>query len=425
MRTHFSTEQLADPQLAEVERNLRACVHCGICTATCPTYVLLGDERDSPRGRIVMMQAMLEEGGAPSIETVRHIDRCLSCLGCSTACPSGVDYARLVDTARAHIHAHYRRPFGDWAMRWLIANVLTRPALTRFGLGLARIFSPVARVLPGRLGLMARMGTSASAANTASLGIEPPPTARRIALMPGCVQAAVAPQIDSAVARVLARRGLALTLLADAGCCGALVHHLGRSDAAKAWARRAIEAFERAGGMETFDAILITATGCAAHLADYAHLFRDDPEWVARASAFASKVKDFSVIAEPRPAKAAERIRVAYHAACSLQHGLKLSGQGEALLSAAGYEVVAIPESHLCCGAAGSYVILEPQISDALRKRKLGNVKSVRPDIVASGNIGCLMQLSSDGAPPAVHLAELIDWAEGGPKPMAISSRQE
>jgi glycolate oxidase iron-sulfur subunit len=422
MRTHFSLQQLADPNIAEAERNLRACVHCGICTATCPTYVLLGDERDSPRGRIVMMQAMLEEGGPPSLETVRHIDRCLSCLGCSTACPSGVDYARLVDTARAHIQTHYRRPFGDWAMRWLIANVLTRPAPTRFGLGLARLFSPIARLLPGRLGVMARMGAAAEVRPETRTAIVLPSAARRIALMPGCVQAATAPQIDAAVTRVLARRGLAAVPLAGAGCCGALVHHLGQSDAAKAWAKRAIEAFERAGGADAFDAILISATGCTSHLADYAHMFRDEPRWAKRAQVFAAKVKDFSMIVEPRPAKAPEQMRVAYHVACSLRHGLKLSGQGEALLAAAGYEVVPIPEGHLCCGAAGSYSILEPEISAALRKRKLANAKSTRPDVIASGNIGCLMQLSGADAPPAVHLAELIDWAEGGP--MAISNHK-
>jgi glycolate oxidase iron-sulfur subunit len=410
MRTNFSPAQLADPQLVEAERNLRACVHCGICTATCPTYVLLGDERDSPRGRIVMMQRMLEEGGAPSSETVLHVDRCLSCLGCRTACPSSVDYARLVDQARAHIETHHRRPLDERLTRWFIATVLTRPAIVRTSITLARIFAPIAKRLPGKLGVMARKAATMRSGKSHAM-IPRTDSSRRVALMPGCVQAALAPQIDQAAARVLARRGLSLTPLEGAGCCGALSHHLGRTAEAKAWARRTIEAFERGGN---FEAVLISATGCAAHLQDYPHLFADEPEWKMRAAAFAAKVKDFSVLASPRPANPPRCLRVAYQQACSLQNGLRLSGQGEALIAAAGHEVLAIPEGHLCCGSAGSYSILQPQIAGALRARKLENIKSVKPDVIVSGNIGCMSHLSGEDAPPILHLAELLDWSEGG-----------
>jgi glycolate oxidase iron-sulfur subunit len=256
MRTNFSPAQLADPHLADVEKNLRACVHCGICTATCPTYVLTGDERDGPRGRIVLMQNMLEADAAPSPETVRHLDRCLSCLGCRTACPSGVNYPRLIDTARAHIETHYRRPLGERLLRWLIAQVLTRPDVARTMLRLAKLASPLSFLLPGRLRAMADKGAAIRPSSREPTAVvPPPPDAKRIALMPGCVQKAVAPEIDEAVARLLARRGFSLVPVEGAGCCGSLSHHLGREGEAKAWAKRAIEGFERMGNVE---AILIS-----------------------------------------------------------------------------------------------------------------------------------------------------------------------
>jgi len=422
MRTAFTPLQLTDPHLAEAEKNLRACVHCGICTATCPTYVLLGDERDGPRGRIVLMQNMLQAGTAPDPETVLHVDRCLSCLACRTACPSSVDYARLVDEARTHIQTTYRRPLGDKLLRWLIATVMPRPTLVRAGLFASRLMGPLVSLLPGRLQHMARLGAHTALSGPVSLPRAVLPNARRIALMPGCVQAAIAPDIDAAAARVLARRGIELVPLEGAGCCGAIVHHLGRSEDAKNWARRAIEALERAGGTAAFEGVLITATGCSAHLKDLAHLFLDDPLWLPRARAFSAACRDFLDLAEPVP-REPRHLRVAWHAACSLQNGLKLHGKGEALLAAAGFEVAAIPEGHLCCGSAGSYSILQPEIAHALRERKLANIALAQADIVASSNIGCLSHLAGADAPPLVHVAELIDWVEGGPIPVALAER--
>jgi glycolate oxidase iron-sulfur subunit len=415
MRTNFSPTQLADPHLADAEKNLRACVHCGICTATCPTYVLLGDERDGPRGRIVMMQNMLESRDAPTPETVHHLDRCLSCLGCRTACPSGVDYPRLIDAARAHVETHYARSWSERALRWLIANVLTHPARARTMLLLAKFSAPLHFLLPARLRVMARKGAAMKIGH-ASSPVEILSGAKRIALMPGCVQKTLAPEIDEAVARLLARRGFSLVPLEGAGCCGSLVHHLGREDDSKKWAMRAIESFERAG--DDFEAILITATGCSSHLKDIGHLFAGDAQWQPRAARFAAKVKDFSEITAPRGAENPKRLRVAYHAPCSLQHGLRLSGANETLLTAGGFEVAAILEGHLCCGSAGSYSILQPELADALRTRKLANIATVEPDVIATANIGCLEHLS--GGTPIVHVAELLDWAEGGPKPAAL-----
>lgn len=415
MRTNFSLAQMSDSHLAEAERNLRACVHCGICTATCPTYVLTGDERDGPRGRIVMMQNMLEADAVPSPEAVHHLDRCLSCLGCRTACPSGVNYPRLIDTARAHIETRYRRPVGERALRWLIANVLTRPALARTMLLLAKLTSPLSFLLPGRLRAMAKKGAAARTDHASHATIATPPDARRIALMPGCVQKAVAPEIDEAIARLLARRGYTLVPMEGAGCCGSLSHHLGREEEAKAWAQRAIKSFQRARDV---DAILISATGCSSHLKDLPNLFPGESLPRIGAERLAAQVKDFSELISPRGAETPHRLRVAYHAPCSLQHGLRIAGLNETLLTAAGYEVLSIPEGHLCCGSAGSYSILQLDLANALRDRKLANIAGLAPDVIATANIGCLEHLS--GGIPIVHVAELLDWAEGGPKPAAL-----
>jgi len=417
MRTHFSPSQLTNPHLAAAEENLRACVHCGICTATCPTYVLLGDERDGPRGRIVMMQQMLEENATPSPETVLHVDRCLSCLACRSACPSSVDYARLVDASRIHIQTRYRRPMGDRLLRWLIAKLLPRPGLMRLSLA----FAPLGRLLPGRLGAMARMSAKQKRRRSAAPVTPMPTVTRRVAIMPGCAQAVLAPEIDEAVARVLARRGIVLVPLAGAGCCGSLVHHLGRSEDAKAWARRAIEAFEQAKDCE---AVLITATGCSAYLKDLEHVFAGDPVWQPRAAAFAAKAQDFLELATAQSAAPTRRLRVAWQAPCSLQNGLKLADAGRALLAGSGFDVLDIAEGHLCCGSAGSYSILQPEIAGQLRERKLANIAALKPDVIATANIGCLHHLTGQDAPPVVHLAELIDWAEGGATPAFLESRR-
>ncbi|HET7086795.1 MAG TPA: glycolate oxidase subunit GlcF [Rhizomicrobium sp.] len=413
MRYNFTPEQLADPQLGPAAKAVRSCVHCGICTATCPTYVLLGDERDSPRGRIVLMKDMLEKGGAPTDEQVYHIDRCLSCLNCKTACPSSVNYQRLVDQARAHIQEHYRRPLADRLLRWTIAKVMTRPQLVRIGLLLARLGAPIARLLPGRLGAMARMGLMARPQGPEPTQFPKPAVVKqRIAIMPGCVQGALSPQIDAAVGRVLARRGIELVALEGAGCCGALPHHMGREEDSRAWAKKAIQAYEQG----EYDGVLITATGCSAQLKDYAHQFAGDPIWEARAAKFAGAARDFAELCTPLAATPPQPLRVAYHPACSLQNSLKLNGVGEALLEAAGFIVTPFLESHLCCGSAGTYSILQPDLSAQLRARKLGNIAAAAPDVLVSGNIGCLQHLASgeELSQPILHIAELLDWAESG-----------
>src|SRR3984957_11820108 len=416
MRYNFTAEQIADPQMGPAAKAVRSCVHCGFCTATCPTYVVLGDERDSPRGRIVLMKDMLEKGGAPTKEQVFHIDRCLSCLNCKTACPSSVNYQRLVDQARAHIQDHYQRPLADRLMRFAIAKVMTRPGLVRLGLLFARIGALVFNILPGRLGAMARMGLAARPQGPEPTQFpKPAQVKQRIAIMPGCVQGALAPQIDGAVGRVLARRGIELGALEGAGCWGAVAHHMRRDQDSQAWARKAIIAFEQG----QYDGVLITATGCSSQLKDYAHQFAGDPVWEPRAARFAAAARDFAELCTPRTVTPQQPLRVAYHPACSLQNSLKLNGVGEALLEAAGFIVTPFAESNLCCGSAGTYSILQPELSGQLRARKLGNIAAAEPDVLVSGNIGCLQHLAAGAGKlqPILHIAELLDWAEGGVKP--------
>jgi glycolate oxidase iron-sulfur subunit len=425
MRYNFTPERISDPQMGPAAQAIRSCVHCGFCLSTCPTYLELGDERDSPRGRILLMKEMLEKGGTPAPEQVNHIDRCLSCLNCKTVCPSGVDYRRLVDYSHAYIQDHYKRPLFERVLRWSVAKVMTRPPLVRIGLRLARLGAPIARLLPGQVGAMARMGLIGDIGRAPTTFPEPARTVQRIAIMPGCVQGVLAPQIDAAVGRVLARRGIALVPLAGAGCCGALPHHMGRDNDGRAWARKAIEAYERG----KFDGVLITATGCSAQLKDYAHQFAGDPVWEPRARAFAASARDFLELCTPMAATPPSALRVAYHPPCSLMNSLKMDGLSEALLTAAGFQLVPFQERNICCGSAGTYSILQPELSGRLRRRKLGNILAAKPQVLASGNIGCLQHLAGASRtetggvlPPILHIAELLDWAEGGPLPPALAA---
>jgi glycolate oxidase iron-sulfur subunit len=438
MQTEFTLAQLADPDNAESEKILRSCVHCGFCTATCPTYVLLGDELDSPRGRIYLIKNMLERGGPVPAETVKHIDRCLSCLACMTTCPSGVNYMHLVDHGRRHIEEHYRRPLPERALRLLLSSVLTRPARLRAALAGARWAKPLQKLLPPRLaaplGLIpdrqpgARFGAGASRGK-AGERVFPAAGERRmrVALLPGCAQQVLAPEINAATISLLTRLGAEVVVAGGSGCCGALPHHLGQEAPALAFARANIDAWERAaaaGSVEGgIDAVVANASGCGTMLKDYGFLLRTDRDYAAKAARIAGLARDVSeVVAElgmPEPVGGIPRLRIAYHSACSLQHGQQIDKEPRALLAAAGFEVVEIPEGHLCCGSAGTYNLMQPQIATALRERKLANIATTGADLVAAGNIGCMTQLASASGLPVVHTVELLDWASGGPRPQS------
>ena len=430
MQTEFTLAQLADPDIAASEKILRSCVHCGFCTATCPTYVLLGDELDSPRGRIYLLKNMLERGGPPAPETVRHIDRCLSCLACMTTCPSGVNYMHLVDHGRRHIAAHYRRPWSERLLRAALGRVLSRPALLRLLLLAARPAKPLAVLLPRRLRPALAMAPhrlpSPSPVDRPQIFPAVGLRRRRVALLSGCAQQVLAPEINEATVRLLNRLGAEVVVAPKSGCCGALQHHLGHATPALAFARANIAAWEEVHVTGGLDAIVANASGCGTMLKDYGFLLRSDPAWAGRAARIAALARDASeLVAElglpPAIDGADAGLTVAYHSACSLQHGQHIERQPKSLLAAAGFRVVDVPEGHLCCGSAGTYNLLQPDLAGRLRARKLANIAATGADIVAAGNIGCITQLAGGAAPPIVHPIELLDWATGGPRPRALA----
>ncbi len=426
MRTNFSPEQLADPEIAEANTILRTCVHCGFCTATCPTYQVLGDELDSPRGRIYLIKDMLEAGRPADEKTVKHIDRCLSCLSCVTTCPSGVDYMHLVDHARVHIERTYRRPFAERATREMLARVLPYPGRFRAMLALARLGRPFAKLMPRRLRTMLALAP-AHVPPRAEDGPRVIPARgerkARVAILTGCAQRVLDPEINMATIRLLTRHGAEVVIAEGMGCCGALTHHMGREEEARASARANIVAWGREIAGEGLDAIVINTSGCGTVVKDYGHLFAGQPE-EAEAKAVGALAKDLSEVMAGLGMEGAapKGLRVAYHAACSLQHGQRVRDQPKALLRAAGFEVVEPRDSHLCCGSAGTYNLIQPEISGKLRDRKVATLEELAPDVIVAGNIGCLTQIGSGTGVPVAHTAELLDWATGGPKPRALGA---
>ena len=432
MQTHFAPEQLADPRTRTLEKILRSCVHCGFCTATCPTYVVSGDERDSPRGRIYLIKDLLESGRAPTDDDVWPIDHCLSCNACMTTCPSGVDYRRLIDHARVLVETRYTRLLSDRLMRAILARLL--PSRTLFALGLrlsalARPFAPLVAALPrvgpqlaAMLALAAKRRTPGTAESRATRVADSGAPRRRVALLTGCAQAVLAPEINAATTRLLARAGIAVAPTPGEGCCGSLLHHMGREAEAHAQMRAIVDAWTPLID-EGLEAIVVTTSGCGATIKDYGALLADDPAYADKAARVAALARDVTeyvasldlAFAAPRP------LVVAYHAACTLQHGQKIVEPPKALLRRAGFEVRNPAESHLCCGSAGTYNILHPETAAALRARKVGNLERLKPDVVAAGNIGCLTQIASATAVPVVHTVELLDWASGGPAPAGLA----
>jgi glycolate oxidase iron-sulfur subunit len=435
MKTEFSLAQLADPDIAEADRILRACVHCGFCTATCPTYVLLGDELDSPRGRIYLIKEMLEKDKPPTQEVVKHIDRCLSCLACMTTCPSGVNYMHLVDQARVRIEKDYTRPLAERALRAVLAWVLPRPGPFRASMILARLGRPLAGLLPAskttpatptllrRIKAMLALAPSRLPKRGAAGGSVFPALGERrgrVALLQGCAQQVLAPRINQAAINLLTRHGIEVVLVRDEQCCGALTHHLGRDRDALARARANTTVWLEEAERNGLDAILVTTSGCGTVIKDYGFMLREDSDFAgpaARISALAKDITEYVGGIDLRPAPQRSELVIAYHSACSLQHGQKITQAPKELLSKNGFVVKDVPESHLCCGSAGTYNILQPDIASRLRDRKVANIATVKPDMIAAGNIGCMVQIAGATTVPVVHTIELLDWATGGPRP--------
>jgi glycolate oxidase iron-sulfur subunit len=428
MQTTFTEDQLKDPGIQRANEILRSCVHCGFCTATCPTYQVLGDELDSPRGRIYLIKDMLENDRPADEKTVKHIDRCLSCLACMTTCPSGVHYMHLVDHARAHIEKTYKRPVTERLLRWMLAQVLPYPTRFRIALLGAKIGRPFAFLMPdARLKAMLSMAPKSIPAVSRNDDPQTFPVRgerrMRVALMTGCAQRALNTDINDSTIRLLQRFGAEVVIADGMGCCGALTHHMGMESESHTFAARNIRAWMAEVKNGGLDAIVINTSGCGTTVKDYGHMFRTDPEMAGDAVQISELAKDVSeVLAQlDLPEGQAKGIRVAYHAACSLQHGQKIKSVPKELLKKVGFDVVEPADSHLCCGSAGTYNLMQPEISGKLKDRKVRSLEAKKPDIIAAGNIGCMMQIGSGTDIPLVHTVELLDWATGGPKPRVLN----
>ena len=433
MQTDFAPDLLERPAFATSESIIRKCVHCGFCTATCPTFVLLGEENDSPRGRIYLMKDMLENNRPADAETVKHVDRCLSCLACLTTCPSGVNYMHLVDHARAHIAATYKRPFMDRLTRQVLGFVLPHPGRFRLALRGAQLAKPFAGLFPKRFGAMFAMAPATLPAKGDSdrPAIHPAQGTRRmrVALLTGCAQRVLDPAINEATIRVLTRHGVEVVVIGEVGCCGALQHHMGQEAPAHAMASANVRAFMGEHRARGLDYVVANTSGCGTTIKDYHFMLREDAAVAEDAAAVSAMTRDISEILaelaiEPQvlegTASAAPKLRVAYHSACSLQHGQRITTAPMTVLRRAGYEVVGVPEGHICCGSAGTYNLLQPDLAGQLKARKVANIEKTKPDVVAAGNIGCIMQIASGIGVPVVHTVQLVDWATGGPKPAAL-----
>ncbi len=430
MQTQFTLEQLARPDMARSEEILRKCVHCGFCTATCPTFLLLGDELDSPRGRIYLMKEMLENDRPADERTVKHVDRCLSCLSCMTTCPSSVHYMHLVDHARAHIQETYTRPLPERMLRRILSIVLPRPYVFRFALLGAMLGRPFKRLMPGRLkGLVAMAPSfvpSPSPVDRPQVFPAQGERRMRVALMNGCAQKVLDPKINEATIRLLTRHGIEVVVAKGSGCCGALTHHMGMTDQSHGTAAKNIRAWAKEFAGDGLDRIVINTSGCGTTVKDYGFMFRNDPEYADDAAKVSDIARDISeLMAEIglEPTGNAPKLRVAYHSACSMQHGQKITKTPFELLSRAGFDPVPVPESHICCGSAGTYNLLQPEIAGQLQERKVANIETTAPDLVAAGNIGCIVQIASGTELPVLHTVELLDWATGGPVPELLEKR--
>jgi len=426
MQTTFTEDQLATPRIAEANTILRKCVHCGFCTATCPTYVLLGDELDSPRGRIYLIKNMLESGQPATQETVKHLDRCLSCLSCMTTCPSGVHYMHLIDEARAHVEETYDRPLFERLLRNVLAYTMPRPKLFRLsliGAKLASPLTPLAKSLGAtRIGALLSLVPKSmpTPERFGQPGTYPAQGERkgRVALLMGCVQSVLDPGINAATIRLLTRLGYEVIVSGEESCCGSLTHHMGKEEDALARARRSVDQWTKAD----VDTVIVTASGCGTTIKDYGHMLRLDPAYAGKAQAIAAKARDIteflSSIGLP---EAKGGLKLAYHSACSMQHGQKIKQEPLKLLRRAGFTVMEVPEGHLCCGSAGTYNILQPEIATKLRDRKVANIESLAPQAIATGNIGCMTQIGLGTGIPILHTIELLDWAYGGPRPEKLA----
>ena len=421
MRTEFTAAQLADPALDEANSILRKCVHCGFCNSTCPTFKLIGDELDGPRGRIYLLKNLLEHDETPSEKVVKHIDRCLSCLSCMTTCPSSVNYMHLVDAGRGYIEKKFKRPLPDRYFRHLLAMTLPHPDRFRLLLFLSALLSPIRKLLPGRFHNALKLRSPVTRTRIKSQAKNQDKTGKAVGLIAGCVQQVLGNDINSASIRLLERQGWRVHLLSEPACCGAIEHHLGKTALADKRFRQNINDWIKHVDDLGLEALIVNASGCGTMLKDYGHLFRHDDTLAADAGRISGMCRDIAeFLSAQRPVAVnggLKQVRVAYQSPCSMQHGQKIEAQPLDLLRHAGFSVKELPEKYMCCGSAGTYNILQPQIATELGKTKAAHIDQANVDVVASGNMSCMMHLRQFTDVPFAHTAELLDWATGGPKP--------
>lgn len=427
MQTRFSEDQLALPDIQRADDILRKCVHCGFCTATCPTFLVTGDERDSPRGRIWLIRDLLEGNTNGAETTGHHLDRCLTCLSCMSTCPSGVDYMHLVDIGRRHADENRVRPWHDRLLRKLLISTMSDRNLAYLTLLGGWLVRPFAALLPRKLSALLKVAP-ASMPRFDRVGSkdhiypsEITPARARVALLQGCAQRAIDPDINGSTIRLLNRLGVEVVVRKGAACCGALAHHGGDEETAHDSITATIKAWSNELKYRHLDAIVVNTSGCGTMVKDYGDFLAHDStiaEEAARISSLACDITEFleKIGVDGIDQEKAAGINVTYHAACSMQHGQKIRQTPKSLLKDAGFTVTEPAESHICCGSAGIYNALQPDISDQLRQRKIKNINATSPDVIAAGNLGCINQLAESTA-PVVHTVQLLDWVTGGPKP--------
>jgi glycolate oxidase iron-sulfur subunit len=431
VKTSIPEAALANPDVALSSDIIRACVHCGICLSHCPTYQVRHDENDSPRGRIMLMRHMYEQGGSPDAKTVEHLDRCLTCLACEAICPSGVKYSKLIGYGRQHVEQTYRRPLLHRFMRRALTLLIPNPRLFRLGLFAGKLARPFKWAFSGPLRAMLDMTPRGhlprpSAVDRPQVFLAHGTRRARVSILNGCVQTVLDPGINEATIRLLQRHGVEVVIARGAGCCGAPSEHMGLEGYALPLVKANIDAWlseadQPGGGL---DAIIVNTSGCGTSLKAYGHALRLDEFWKDKAARVSTLAKDITEFLTEHdlllPRRGPGNLRVAYHSACSMQHGQRIVHQPLELLRRVGFSVLEVPDGFMCCGSAGVYNLLQPDIAEELKKRKVASIRSVGADIVATGNIGCMTQLSHDLGASIVHTVELLDWATGGPEPRAL-----
>jgi len=435
METNFSEKQLKDNDNKSSEKILRKCVHCGFCNATCPTYNLLGDELDGPRGRIYLIKDMLENNKPANEKIVKHIDRCLSCYSCMTTCPSGVNYMHLIDHGRSHIEKTYRRPFGERFIRNFISWTLSNATNFKFISFLTLLAKPFIHFFPKKIKQMiSLMPISFPKKKLPKMEVYKGTTKKKKpvtkeTLLTGCVQKVISPQINEATIRLLNRHGIEVVVPKLIECCGSLNHHLGKTDIANETFKNNIDVWYDEYINNGLDAIISNTSGCGTTLKDYGFIFRSDKDYKKKAKKISELTKDISEYLDENVKlnftnikKIQKKYKIAYHSACSMQHGQKIHKKPINLIKKTGNEVIEIPEGHICCGSAGTYNLLQGDIANNLLKDKIKNIEKIKPEIISTGNIGCITQIASGTKIPILHTVEIIDWYTGGIKPEVLEN---